>query len=142
MTFNACGPTYQHGVAGGFDRSIETTEDVRTLVALLGEEGVFTAVLEGEHAVIDAHVENGLGYLLFNGQEITFGYSVGLSTSPAVLASETQFPAGSGVPLDMFTTALIEFLNTDRLPTSIRWSDLEPDDWPPPAIAADQSPPT
>lgn len=122
MTLTAYGPTYQNGVEGGFNRSLDTAEDVRSLVALLGEDGVFTAVVEGEYGIIDAHVQDGLGHLLYNGSESISGYSVGLPTSPAVTASETGFPAGSGIPLDVFTTVLIEFLNTGRLPTSIRWS--------------------
>ena len=122
MTLTAYGPTYQDGVEGGFNRSLDTVEDVRSLVALLGEDGVFTAVVEGEHAAIEVHVENGLGYLFYHGPEVMGGYSVGQPTSPAVTASETGFPAGSGVPLDVFTTGLIESLNTDRLPTSIHWS--------------------
>jgi hypothetical protein len=71
---------------------------------------------------MDVHVQDGLGYLLYNGPEIIGGYSVGLPDSPAVTASETGFPVGSGVPLDVFTAVLIEFLDTGRLPTAIRWS--------------------
>jgi hypothetical protein len=139
MTFTAFGPTCQNGVEDGFRRVVETPEDVRSLVALLGEEGVFTAVLEGERGVIDAQVENGFGYLLYNGPEISFAYSVGLLNSPEVV-SETEFPAGSGLELGVFTAALIEYLNTNRLPTSVRWSNAEPWDWPLPAADTDLSP--
>jgi hypothetical protein len=126
MTLTASGPTYQNGVAGGFNRTLNTAEDVRRLVELLGEDGVFTAVISGERAVMDVHVENGLGYLYYNGPEIIFAHSVGLPDSPEVTASETGFAAGSGVLLDVFTAALIEFLNTGGLPTNIQWSDDEP----------------
>jgi hypothetical protein len=122
MTLTAHGPTYQNGVAGAFTRSLDTAEDVRSLVALLGEDGVCTAIVEGEHGVMDVRVAGGLGYLLYTGPEITGGYSVGLPDSPAVTASETGFPVGSGVSLDVFTMVLIEFWHTGLLPTAIRWS--------------------
>ncbi|HEX7658336.1 MAG TPA: Imm1 family immunity protein [Pseudonocardiaceae bacterium] len=125
MTLTAYGPTYRDGVEGGFTRTVNSPADVRELVALLGDESVFTAAVESEHAVLDVHVRNGFGYLLYNGPEMVGAYSIGDPASPAVTASETGFPAGSGVALDLFTTALIEFLQTGTLPAGIRWGQAD-----------------
>lgn len=107
---------------GGEAFTLETLADVDRLIARLSEPTTHTATLETEHAALDAHIENGLGYLLYSGDEL-FGYSVGEEASPAV-ESEVGFPVGSGLPLETFRAALIEFVTSDgTLPKSVRWRD-------------------
>jgi hypothetical protein len=107
---------------GGQALTLDTAADVDQLVALLSEPTTHTATLETDHAAIDAHVQDGRGYLLYSGDE-AFGYSIGDETSPA-MESEVGFPAGSGLPIEQFREALLEFVATEgRLPTSVQWRD-------------------
>ncbi|WP_116051383.1 Imm1 family immunity protein [Amycolatopsis palatopharyngis] len=107
---------------GGQSLTLDTVADVDQLVALLSEPTTHTATLETSRAAIDAHVQDGRGYLLYSGDEV-FGYSIGDETSPAV-ESEVGFPAGAGLPIEQFRKALVEFVATEgRLPTSVPWRD-------------------
>ncbi|MFF4593635.1 Imm1 family immunity protein [Amycolatopsis sp. NPDC001319] len=122
MSLTAYGPTFQNGEEGGFNRRLTSADDVRQLVDLLAQDGVFTATVESEHGVVDVHVQHGYGYLLYNGEEMIAAYAIGDPASPEVTDSETGFPAGSGIPLDQFTNALLELLKTGRLPQAVRWN--------------------
>lgn len=107
---------------GGQELSLETVTDVDQLVTLLSDPATHTATLETGTAALDAHVHNGRGYLLYSGDEL-FGYSIGDDDSPAV-ASEVGFPAGSGLSIERFRAALIEFVSTEgELPTAVQWRD-------------------
>ncbi|WP_432850698.1 Imm1 family immunity protein [Amycolatopsis sp. CA-161197] len=121
MTLTAYGPTYINGVEGGFNRELATADDVRQLVDLLAQDGVFTATIEAEHGVVDAHVQGGYGYLLYNGEEMLSAFIDGDPASPQITASETGFPAGSGVSIKQFTDALLDLLQTGRLPQTVEW---------------------
>ncbi|QYN25674.1 Imm1 family immunity protein [Amycolatopsis sp. DSM 110486] len=125
MTLIAYGPTFQNGEEGGFNHELTTEDDVRQLVDLLARDGVFTATVEAEHGVVDAHVQDGYGYLLYNGEEMIAAYTNGDPASPEVTDSETGFPAGSGIPLGQFTDALLELLKTGRLPQVVPWNGTQ-----------------
>jgi hypothetical protein len=119
MTRTASVPTMRDGIAGGERIPLDSAADVAVLVELLGQPYADTASIQTEHAAMDAHVAHGFGYLLYSGQD---GYilSDGDPTSPAV-ASETGFPAGTGLPLADFTAALEEFVRTERAPSGVQW---------------------
>ncbi|MEV0068862.1 MULTISPECIES: Imm1 family immunity protein [unclassified Amycolatopsis] len=122
MTLTAYGPTYRNGEEGGFNLELTSDDDVRRLVDLLAPDDVSTATIEAEHGVVDAHVHGDYGYLLYNGEEMISAFTDGDPASPEVTDSETGFPAGSGVPLDLFIKALVELLHTGRLPQAVRWN--------------------
>jgi hypothetical protein len=74
-------------------------------------------------------VRDGFGYFHYvggigaAGDERSFsGYAVGEQDSPATwVDGATLFPAGSGIPLSLFTKALAEFLATGELPACVSW---------------------
>lgn len=107
---------------GGEAFTLHHTADVDRLVAQLSQPTTHTATLEAANAALDAHVQEGRGYLMYSGDEL-FGYSIGEESSPAV-DSEVGFPAGSGLPLDVFRAALVEFVMSDgKLPQAVNWRD-------------------
>ncbi|SFQ22752.1 Immunity protein Imm1 [Amycolatopsis arida] len=124
-TYRAAVPTFRDGVAGGEDVPVSTEEDVDRLVTLLVEPGVYTASLQaGEGmAVLEAHVQDGYGYLRYYGLDQS-AVSAGVSASPPV-ESEVEFPGGSGLPLDQFRAVLAEFVKTGgRRPAAVEWRRL------------------
>ncbi|MBC6451564.1 Imm1 family immunity protein [Actinokineospora xionganensis] len=123
MTLNASIAIVDGGVPGGKSLPIASPEDITGLVDLLRGPGSFTATIEADNAVLDAHIEHGFGYLLYSGDE-AFAYSQGDPDSPAVIESEVGFPQGAGVPLETFAAALAEFLaDSDTPPPSVAWQD-------------------
>jgi anaerobic selenocysteine-containing dehydrogenase len=123
MTVSASGPTYRDGVESGFTMDLRAPEDVDALVDVLAPDYAFTASLECDRAVLEAHVQGDFGYLCYYGPEFAGAYTVGDPTSPEVTASETGFPAGTGIPLDTFRQAITEFMDTHRVPTCVHWKD-------------------
>ncbi|SFQ71776.1 Immunity protein Imm1 [Amycolatopsis arida] len=109
---------------GGEHFTVATEEDVDRLVALLRrpEAGEGSIQSENGASVLDVLVQNDYGYLLFSGEE-AYVYSVGHPDSPAG-ESEGGFPAGSGVSIDRFRAALVEFVTSGgRLPSAVEWRD-------------------
>ncbi|TVT52694.1 hypothetical protein FNH05_12680 [Amycolatopsis rhizosphaerae] len=121
MTLVAAVPTFRDGVPGGETVDVTNDEDVTRLVELLAQPWADTGSIQTDDAVLDVHVHDRWGYLLYSGEG---GYLVtdGDPDSPAV-PSEVGFPAGSGLPVERITGALREFVRTRRLPSAVQWRD-------------------
>ncbi|WP_019815088.1 Imm1 family immunity protein [Saccharomonospora saliphila] len=127
MTYRAAVQTAAPGEAEQVrELPLAGPEDVDELVSLLAGDEVHTATVHDgeEDPALDVQVHGEYGYLLYAGDEL-LGYSVGDPDSPALAdVSEAQFPAGSGVPLEVFRAALLEFVNTGGgAPESVGWQD-------------------
>ncbi|GAA3790932.1 MULTISPECIES: Imm1 family immunity protein [Amycolatopsis] len=122
MTLMAAVPTFRDGVPGGETVDVTSDEDVTRLVELLAQPWADTGSIQTDDAVLDVHVHEGWGYLLYSGAA---GYLVtdGDPESPSA-PSETGFPAGSGLPLERITEAVREFVRTRRLPGAVPWRDV------------------
>lgn len=116
-------PTFRDGVAGGETVVVSADEDVARLVELLAESWADTGSIQTDDAVLDVHVRDGWGYLLYAGAD---GYLItdGDPDSPEV-KSETGFAAGSGLPVERIIQALREFVHTRGLPHSVPWRDAD-----------------
>jgi immunity protein Imm1 of predicted polymorphic toxin system len=121
MTLAAAVPTFRDGVQGGETVDITTDDDVARLVELLAQPWADTGSIQTHDAVLDVHVHDQWGYLLYSGEA---GYLItdGDPESPAA-PSETGFPVGSGLPVDRITEALREFVHTRHLPRVVPWRD-------------------
>lgn len=121
MTLVAAVPTFREGMPGGETVTVTTDEDVTRLVELLAQPWADTGSIQTDEAVLDVHVHDRWGYLLYSGEA---GYLItdGDPESPAA-PSETGFPAGSGLPIERITEALREFVHTRQLPAAVPWQD-------------------
>lgn len=121
MTLTASVPTFHDGEPSGEFMTITGDADVTRLVELLAHSWADTASLETADTVLNVHIHDGWGYLLYSGDA---GYLItnGEPASPAV-ESETGFPAGSGLPVDRVIAAVREFVRTQRLPETVLWRD-------------------
>ena|GEM_PF-5210386 len=127
------GMNYQAAVTVGSeeqDIAVGSEGDVDELVATLSRDDVREATIRAgeEDPALDAQVSGEYGYLLYAGDEHLV-YSVGDPESPALTqASEAGFPEGSGLALEEFRHAVVEFVTNDgALPSSVRWQDAELD---------------
>ncbi|WP_369785235.1 Imm1 family immunity protein [Saccharomonospora xinjiangensis] len=73
-----------------------------------------------DHDVVAAVVD-GFGYLSHRDRDDAKAYPVGVPGSPGCEFDDEDFPAGSGLSLEQFTAALVEFLHTAKRPTNVRW---------------------
>ncbi|MEU5690709.1 Imm1 family immunity protein [Actinosynnema sp. NPDC020468] len=119
---------------------VRTPEDVDHLVTLLSEPSAeqalishsarrpttseFTGRTVPDH-LLQALVRGGFGYLLHYCPEHPSSASVGDPTSPAHHYDYTDFEAGTGLPLPLFTNALKEFLTTASRPTCVGWRAVD-----------------
>ncbi|WP_223839615.1 Imm1 family immunity protein [Saccharopolyspora pogona] len=69
-----------------------------------------------------ANVVDGFGYLSHQDRDHGKAYPVGDPESAGCEFDDDDFPAGSGLPLDQFTAALVEFLRTTKRPTNVQWT--------------------
>jgi hypothetical protein len=127
MTFIASVATDQDDADGGFTVTVALPDDVTSLVTRLAGEETGTAHIESETGdyVVQAHAEQGFGYLFYVDDRVDAAYIVGDPGSPAVESSEQSFPAGSGVDLAVFDAALRQLLATDVRPTVVSWRALD-----------------
>ena len=112
MTLVAAVPTFRDGVPGGEAVTVTTDEDVTRLVELLARPWADTGSIQTADAVLDVHVHDRWGYLLYSGEA---GY--------LVTDGDPDSPAGSGLPVERITDALREFVRTQRLPGAVPWRD-------------------
>jgi hypothetical protein len=125
------------------EMTVESSEDVRQLVLKLSKPGVDDAyvthlgrpveVVPGlgdeplpDH-VVHLAVRRPWGYITFAGDAVAYpegftGHPLGDAASPATHGSyNTDYAAGSGLPLDVFEQVVAEFLVTKELPTCVEW---------------------
>ncbi|GAB3285440.1 Imm1 family immunity protein [Parasphingorhabdus pacifica] len=74
---------------------------------------------------VAAAVAGGYGYLSHIDVEHDFAVLAGDPESPELITDDVEFPAGSGVRLPVLATALREFLETGRRPSSVEWRHVE-----------------
>lgn len=71
-----------------------------------------------------ANVVDGFGYLSHQDRNHDKAYPVGDPRSEGCEFDDDDFPPGSGLPLEQFTAAIVEFLHTTERPTAISWRSL------------------
>ncbi|MEU5846519.1 Imm1 family immunity protein [Saccharopolyspora shandongensis] len=123
----------------GMNATLNTPEDVAGFVEQLSDPQVDSARLVHngrplwdaetnfpDHDVFAAVVDR-FGYLSY--QDATRGkaYPEGDSTSEGCEFDDDDFPPGSGLPVEQFTKAIVEFLHTADRPASVTWRDLYPE---------------
>ncbi|MFD7658089.1 Imm1 family immunity protein [Actinosynnema sp. NPDC059797] len=120
-------------------------EDVDALLARLAEPGAGPATLEHlerdlitdtegllgapgatripDHDVVTA-VHDGYGYLTYADPEHDYAVLSGEPGSPAHRTEDVDYPAGSGVPVEVLAAALKDFLATGGRPTAVEWREV------------------
>lgn len=74
-----------------------------------------------------ATVVEGFGYLSYQDRDHDKAYPVGEAESPGCEFEDDDFPPGAGLPLDTFTAALTEWLQTRERPTNVQWREFDLD---------------
>jgi hypothetical protein len=74
---------------------------------------------EADHNLMLA-VRGSWGYVNYVDNEFA-GWTKGDPDSPFIDESFTDYPPGTGVPLDKFRELLVEFLDTGKRPTVVDW---------------------
>ncbi len=121
-------------------------EDVDALLARLAEPGAGPATVEHldrdlitdtegllgapGHARFPDHdvavaVHGGYGYLTYADPEHDYATLKGEPDSPALHTEHVDYPAGSGVPVELLATALKDFLATARRPGCVAWQEVD-----------------
>lgn len=126
----------EDGSYEGMNTVIETPEDVTAFVGKVAAADPYVGSVrlvhnkrplwDAEQGFTDhdvfAAVVDGFGYLSHQDRDHAKAYSIGAPESPGCEFDDEDFPAGSGLTLEQFTAALVEFLHTTKRPTSVRWS--------------------
>lgn len=125
MAYRVVVPT---GRQEGQEWPLSTPESVEQLITVLSEDDVYSATIaeDDDAPALEVQVYGGYGYLLYAGDALPV-HSVGDPDSPALTqVSAAEFPSGSGLSLDAFRGAVMEFLETGGgLPGSVRWREVE-----------------
>jgi hypothetical protein len=117
----------------GANLVVDTADQVDDLVGRLADPRAGTAKIWGPDIrqdqwtgqLIHAAVDENYGYLSYTSDECALVFPAGAAASPGYDSTDEEFPAGSGIPLTEFTTALREFLVTGRQPDSVRWIEAD-----------------
>jgi hypothetical protein len=136
MTFEATWYVFpEDGPVKSIGLVVNTESQVDELVAQLSEHAADTATIHlsesgffasppvYDHAV-HAAVHGTHGYLSHWDLKNDLAYSSGDPESPALDSENEDFPAGSGIPLADFATALKELLATGQRPTCVSWQPV------------------
>jgi hypothetical protein len=131
MSFRAIWDVHSSGPATGANVVVDTPDGVDDLARRLGDPLAGTAKIWGPDIrqdrwtgqFIHAAVDQGYGYLSYASDDCALVFPAGDAASPGYDSADEEFPAGSGLPLGEFATALKEFLATGRRPRSIRCAD-------------------
>ncbi|PPK66892.1 Imm1 family immunity protein [Actinokineospora auranticolor] len=139
MPFTAHWDTYAPDeVPGEEEFTAESPGDVDRLVALLSDPhaSAATIVHAGRAEVVSPYsgetvpdhllwalVHSGFGYLHYHDPDHVSCVPVGDPTSAHHHYDYTDFEAGSGLPVDVFTKALKQFLATATRPTVVQWRE-------------------
>jgi hypothetical protein len=73
---------------------------------------------------VTAGVWKGFGYLSYTDPENEYSMLAGDDKSPMYASDYVEYPAGSGVPVEILAAALKEFLVTAKRPTCVEWRNL------------------
>lgn len=147
MSFTAVWPISDPRDSDAADQlTVTEPEDVDTLLARLAEPGAGPAVVEhldrdlitdtegllgapGRTKIPDhdvaAAVHAGYGYLTYADPDHDYAPLQGEPDSPAHHTEYVDYPAGSGVPVELLATALKDFLATARRPECVAWQDAD-----------------
>jgi len=129
----------------GHQMTVTTPDEVDLLIARLGDPNASAASLvhanrptvidtEGyfgaagsevvDHSV-DVCVRDQFGYLIYSSPEHDHAYAtaVGDPLSPKAISDQSEFAAGTGLPLETLAAALKEFLLTAQRPSCVQWQD-------------------
>lgn len=128
--------THPDGTYEGKNTTLRTPQDVAAFAAKVAAADPYAdsiRVIHNDRPLADAEqgftdhdvfaaVVDGFGYLSHQDQDNAKAFPVGDPDSAGCEFDDEDFPAGSGLPLDQFTTALVEFLHTTERPTNVRWT--------------------
>jgi Immunity protein Imm1 len=138
MTAQWSAPVTGKRGAGG-RRTVRSAADVDELLAAITDFPAEAAIIYHEDRpmvqlpdvddgdfpdhTVEVAVRDGWGYVRMCIQDDGDWWWItdGEPTSPAYVQGESEFPAGSGVPVAEVAGALKEFLRTARRPMSLRW---------------------
>ncbi|WP_123745497.1 Imm1 family immunity protein [Saccharothrix texasensis] len=143
MSFTAVWPIMKEQDADAADEmTVDTPEDVDTLLTRLAEPGAGPAVVEHQDRELITDTEGllgapgttkipdhdvavtlhqGYGYLTYADPEHDYSTLQGDPASPEYRSEYVDYPAGAGVPVEVLATALKEFLATAKRPTGVDW---------------------
>jgi hypothetical protein len=143
MSFTAVWPiSDEHDADAADELTVDSPEDVDTLLRRLAEPGAGPAVIEHQarELIVDtegllgapgatkipdhdvaAAVGRGFGYLTHADPEHDYSTLVGDPSSPEYRSEYVDYPAGAGVPVEVLAAALKDFLATAERPTGVTW---------------------
>lgn len=138
MTITAVWPISSPGdVNAGDGLTVTESTELDGLVTRLAEPNAGAATIwhEGrepadpetgmlDHDVLAA-IDGGYGYLSYIDTEHDLAVLDGDADSPSLSVEDLDFPAGSGVSVEVFTAALREFLDTGSRPESVTWREVD-----------------
>ncbi|PSL54513.1 immunity protein Imm1 of predicted polymorphic toxin system [Saccharothrix carnea] len=143
MSFTAVWPITDEQDADAADEmTVDSPEDVDTLLRRLAEPGAGPAVIEhqdrplitdtegllgapGTTKIPDhdvaAAIHRGYGYLTYADPDHDYSTLAGDPASPEYRSEYVDYPAGAGVAVEVLADALKEFLATGERPTGVTW---------------------
>lgn len=143
MSFTAVWPISDPDDTEAADQlTVQTPEDVDTLLSRLAEPGAGPAVIEHEDRPlmddtegllgepgrtkipdhdVAAAVHGGYGYLTYADPDHDYSTLDGEPDSPDYRSEYVDYPAGAGVPVETLALALKDFLTTAQRPTCVAW---------------------
>ncbi|GAB3507074.1 Imm1 family immunity protein [Amycolatopsis cihanbeyliensis] len=127
---------HNDGTYDGMNTTLETPEDVAGFVNKVAAADPYVDSIRmihndrplenAEQGFTDhdvfAAVADGFGYLSHQDRDNAKAFPLGEPDSAGCEFDDEDFPAGSGLPLDQFTAALVEFLHTAKRPTNVQWT--------------------
>jgi hypothetical protein len=117
--------------------AVRTASDVAELIKALNQPGAGAALLchQRRKTVPDdnggqvpdhnmtAGVWQGFGYLSYADLDHEYMTLAGVENSPAYPAQAVEYDAGTGVALELLSSALVQFLETAQRPTCVTWRE-------------------
>ncbi|OQO92189.1 hypothetical protein B1813_08040 [Saccharomonospora piscinae] len=126
----------EDGSYEGMNATLETPEDVVAFVQRVAAADPYAdsiRVVHNDRPFWDAEqgftdhdvfaaIVDGFGYLSHQDSDHAKAYPLGDPEAAGCEFDDEEFPAGSGLVLEQFTAALVEFLRTTKRPTNIEWT--------------------
>ncbi|MEU6645323.1 Imm1 family immunity protein [Saccharomonospora sp. NPDC046836] len=127
---------HEDGTYESMNTTLETPDDVAAFVAKVAAADPYAdsiRLVHNDRPLFDpaqgftdhdvfAAVVDGFGYFSHQDRSYGKGFSVGDPDSPGCEFDDEDFPAGSGLSLEEFTAALVEFLRTCERPRNVQWT--------------------